>query len=305
MGKRILTILLVLCAFLVVLNAPNNVGGATDYVGSEACKGCHEGYYTSYSKSIHAKKAVPGSPANTDGCESCHGPGAQHTEKGGGKGVAIFTFGKKADAMDKSSKCLTCHEESKQSAFWDMSKHRSVQVSCDKCHSVHSAREKNLKATETELCFGCHLDIKVMSNKQSRHPIKEGKVKCHDCHNPHGSFGLKMVKADTYNELCYKCHAEKRGPFMWEHAPVEENCLNCHVVHGSNHSKLLTQRVPQLCQNCHDASRHPGTIYTRFETFPGTATSGKNRMFARACLNCHTNIHGSNGPSSRGRTFVR
>jgi hypothetical protein len=28
-------------------------------------------------------------------------------------------------------------------------------------------------------------------------------------------------------------------------------------------------------------------------------------MFARACLNCHSNIHGSMGPSTRGQRFVR
>jgi hypothetical protein len=28
-------------------------------------------------------------------------------------------------------------------------------------------------------------------------------------------------------------------------------------------------------------------------------------MFARACLNCHSNIHGGMGPSTRGQHFVR
>jgi hypothetical protein len=28
-------------------------------------------------------------------------------------------------------------------------------------------------------------------------------------------------------------------------------------------------------------------------------------MFARACLNCHSSIHGSNGPSVRGKVHVR
>ena len=125
-------------------------------------------------------------------------------------------------------------------------------------------------------------------------------MKCTQCHDQHGSSGPKMLKADTVNELCFKCHAEKRGPFLWEHPPVAENCLTCHVPHGSNHGKLLSSKPPLLCQSCHDATRHPGTIYTKFETFPGSATSGKNRIIARGCLNCHTNIHGSNGPSVEG-----
>jgi hypothetical protein len=28
-------------------------------------------------------------------------------------------------------------------------------------------------------------------------------------------------------------------------------------------------------------------------------------MFSRACLNCHSNVHGSNAPASRGTTHVR
>jgi hypothetical protein len=28
-------------------------------------------------------------------------------------------------------------------------------------------------------------------------------------------------------------------------------------------------------------------------------------MFARACLNCHGNIHGSNAPSTNGSVFIR
>jgi DmsE family decaheme c-type cytochrome len=304
MGRRVLIFSIVLFAFLIILNAQNNVEGDTEYIGAETCKGCHEGHFASYSKSIHAKKAITGSPGNREECESCHGPGAQHAEKGGGRGVAIFAFGKKIDAKEKSAKCLSCHEDSRQLAFWDMSRHKSESVSCDNCHTVHSMKEKNLKAMDPELCFNCHTEIRVKANKQSHHPIKEGKTRCYDCHNPHGSFGTKMVKADSNNELCYKCHAEKRGPFMWQHPPVEENCLNCHTPHGSNHSKLLTSRVPQLCQSCHDASRHPGTIYTRSRTFQGSSPS--NKMFARGCLNCHSNIHGSNGPSSsRGKPFVR
>jgi DmsE family decaheme c-type cytochrome len=112
-----------------------------------------------------------------------------------------------------------------------------------------------------------------------------------------------MIKANTVNELCYKCHADKRGPFMWPHPPVEENCLSCHTAHGSNISKLLVSRVPLLCQACHNDAGHPGTIYTSFETFQGRNPS--NKMFARACLNCHSTIHGSNAPSTRGRTHVR
>jgi len=303
MEKKVLT--LILSIFILAFGYQETTGAETGYIGSEVCRGCHSSIYESFVKSVHGKKSIPESPANRQECESCHGPGGDHVLKGGGRGKGIFAFTNKIDAKNKSSKCLLCHEESKSLAFWDMNRHRSADVSCDNCHSIHYGTEKYLKAAEPDLCFNCHRDIRSLSNKQSHHPIKENRMKCSSCHNPMGSFGRKMLKADSVNELCYKCHAERRGPFMWEHPPVDEKCLNCHVPHGSNHSKLLEKKVPFLCQSCHDDRGHPGTMYTSFETFKGTATSGKNKMFARSCLNCHSNIHGSNGPAARGSHWLR
>jgi DmsE family decaheme c-type cytochrome len=311
--KRVLVLLPVFFILYIVLNVENSVKGSSEYVGSETCKECHEDYYKGFIRSIHGKKAVSGSPFNREGCESCHGPGAQHVEKGGGKGVAIFSFDRRTDANTKSSKCLACHEELRTLAYWRMSRHKSGDVSCDNCHSIHTGGEKlSLKARDPDLCFGCHKNIRAQTNKQSHHPInvlaypaRISKVKCSDCHNPHGSFSLKgMINADSVNELCYKCHAEKRGPYAWEHPPVTENCLNCHEIHGSNHANLLTRKVPLLCQSCHNEGTHPIRPYTNLHSFGGPATSGKNRFFARSCLNCHSNIHGSNNPAL-GAFFVR
>ncbi len=304
MRKYLTLLFFSISVFLWVAFPSADVRGSDGIVGVETCKGCHEDRYATYAISTHAKKGIPNSPANKDGCESCHGPGAAHVEKSGEKGVGIFIFSKRiADARSKSAKCLSCHEEARDMAFWDLAKHKTVGVSCDNCHTVHSGTQKNLKATQPDLCNICHRPIRAQENKQSHHPIREGKMKCTDCHDHHGGFGPKMVKADSMNELCYKCHADKRGPYMWQHPPVEENCLTCHTPHGSNISKLLVSRVPLLCQACHDYTRHPGTIYTKFETFQGASIS--NKMFARACLNCHSSIHGSNAPSLRGKTHVR
>jgi DmsE family decaheme c-type cytochrome len=296
-----LPILLFLGGGLLPQEARGQAGG---YVGVEICKACHEDHYKTYMMSTHSNKYIPGNPANKEGCESCHGPGAAHVEKSGERGVGIFIFGKRiTEAKAKSAKCLACHGETRELSFWDLSKHQVSSVSCDNCHTVHSGTRKNLKARQPELCNICHREIRLQENKTSHHPIPEGKIKCTDCHNQHGGFGPKMIRANTVNELCYKCHAEKRGPVMWEHPPVDENCLNCHIPHGSNHNKLLVSKPPLLCQSCHDTTRHPGTLYTSFNTFQGPSPS--NKMFARACLNCHSAIHGSNAPSLRGETHVR
>ena len=120
---------------------------------------------------------------------------------------------------------------------------------------------------------------------------------CEDCHDPHDGSRPNMIRADWTNELCLECHTEKRGPFLWEHAPVREDCLNCHNPHGSNHDKLLVAKLPYLCQRCHLNTRHPGTLYDGRNA--GTTIGGaSNRAIEHACKNCHQNVHGGNAPSA-------
>ena len=304
--KKLSIFSLVLFIFFVIPNI-RTASGSEGYAGIDTCKGCHEDKYEGFVKSMHGKQENPRTPAAKEGCESCHGSGADHANAGGGKGVGgIFSFDKKVDANSKSLKCLSCHEETTHLAFWDNGRHKSAGISCDNCHSIHGGAEKSLKAAPPELCFGCHKNIMMMVNKQSHHPIKEGRMNCTSCHNPHGGFGEKMIKADSVNELCYECHAEKRGPFRWEHPPVVENCLNCHQIHGSNHNYMLVRKPPQLCQSCHDVGIHAMPMYNSRDTFKGSDTDFyKKRFVSRACLNCHTNIHGSNGPSNFGSEFRR
>jgi len=311
MSRRVLFFLSMILALGLVPIFQNSAKGDSEFVGSEVCKGCHEKYYNDFMKFVHGKREVPGNPVNSGGCEACHGPGSQHVERGGGRGVAIFAFNKKMDPNDRSSVCLSCHSERRDLPFWDLSKHKTMQVACNDCHSIHSSvsRKNYLKAQEPILCFGCHRSIRAQFNKQSHHPVKEEFVgrqalRCSSCHNVMGTPDVKaMLKADSVNELCFKCHAEKRGPFAFEHPPVAENCLNCHEPHGSNHNTLLTRKAPLLCESCHDTvgGRHPTDPYTNLSSFLGPATSGKNKFFARACLNCHGNIHGS----SLNQFFVR
>jgi DmsE family decaheme c-type cytochrome len=307
--KRIFVVFLYILFVPALVFFANTVRGGPEYVGSEVCKECHPAKYNQLMKSIHGKKAIPGSPVNEEGCESCHGPGAQHVEKGGGMGVAIFAFGRKETSTARESKCLACHQEMRGVVNWDLSMHKTAGISCDRCHSVHVAtiQKDLLKEREPDLCFNCHKQKRAQFNKQSHLPINEAFVgrqalKCTSCHNPMGTPNIKaMIRADSVNDLCYKCHADKRGPYAFEHPPVPENCLNCHQIHGSNHTKLLVRKVPFLCESCHNAPAHPSQPYTNLHSFLGPATSGKNRFFGRGCLNCHGNIHGS----SLSEFFVR
>jgi len=125
-------------------------------------------------------------------------------------------------------------------------------------------------------------------------------VVCSDCHNPHGSAGPKLMARDTVHDTCYQCHAEKRGPFLWNHQPVTENCGYCHQPHGTTIANLLKWRAPFMCQQCHEPTSHRGRI-------PIIGGGSTGEAMGRGCVNCHTNIHGGSNPTnnSASRTFRR
>jgi DmsE family decaheme c-type cytochrome len=246
----------------------------------------------------HANARIPGSPAADKGCESCHGPGAAHANDDAHGHMKKFSTLSPAAA---SEACMTCHNRSEH-ALWESSAHAARSMSCLTCHSVHapkSASGQLVKANELELCATCHKPQVMKQLRSSHMPVREGKMTCSSCHNPHGTTNVKQLRAGNYvNESCVSCHTEKRGPFLWEHAAGRESCSSCHDPHGSNNDRMLVARTPMLCQRCHIGTRHPSTIYD------GTALASRsNRLITRGCTNCHQQIHGSNHPS--GNAFAR
>jgi DmsE family decaheme c-type cytochrome len=264
-------------AFIILFVAAGVIGqkaagGATKATGAELCKDCHGDQYDSYLKSKHGKKGFAGGPANQSDCIACHKGGEAHAAAGGGAGTGgmVTLNSKNVPAAVKDAACLSCHASSRSLTFWDMGKHKQNDVACTSCHSTHGK-----KVSQVESCTGCHKDVKKDINRPSHHPIVEGKVKCSDCHNPHGTLSHGMIVADTTNQLCYKCHADKRGPYVWEHPPVEENCQTCHTAHGSKAEKLLTEKMPTLCNDCHYRGGHQSSVGGNrgFQAFSGKGSA--------------------------------
>lgn len=243
--------------------------------------------------------------ARTPTCTSCHGESKTHYDRppdAKERPKPERVFGRKAGASPaeiQNQACLTCHQSGLR-MNWQGSQHQAADVPCAACHQVHIGKDKVLiKRTQPEVCFACHKEQRAQIFRPSTHPIREGKVTCSQCHNPHGSVGPKQLARATVNETCYTCHAEKRGPFLWEHPPVREDCTNCHVPHGSIHTPLLKARGPWLCQSCHLAQFHPSTAYSGTGVPPIGAAQ---QLLANNCLNCHSQVHGSNHPSGPRKT---
>jgi DmsE family decaheme c-type cytochrome len=280
-------------ALLLLVGAP---AAAQTAPGAEVCKACHADYFDTYLAHPHGVKGDRRTPANAGECAACHGDATAHVKAGGGRGVGgIINPGAKSalPAETKSGICLGCHQAGPR-MNWQGSPHPSADVACTNCHTVHARDKTRSKITQSEVCFACHKSQRAEINRTSHHPIKEGKVSCSQCHNPHGGPGPKQLVKNTVNETCYTCHAEKRGPFLWEHAPAREDCTSCHTPHGSIHTPLLKARGPWLCQQCHQAPQHPSSVYSGRSVPPLGAAQ---QVLAHGCANCHSQVHGSNHPS--------
>jgi DmsE family decaheme c-type cytochrome len=285
--------------------APTPEQAAAGYVGAETCKACHPDQHDMFASTKMGRLFLkhPRNAREALGCENCHGPGKEHVEKGGGKGVGgLITFAKndKTPIDKRNEVCLACHTKGAR-LFWKGSAHEARDVACTNCHRVMSDQSPKAllaKVSEIETCGTCHIQKKAAAIGRSSHmPVREGKMTCTSCHNPHGTTTPALLREIGENETCYRCHAEKRGPFLWIHSPVPESCSNCHDPHGSNHEQMLKIAKPRLCQQCHVLGPHGA-----FPDGRGIVNTLRFEM-GRACVNCHANIHGSNHPA--GKFFTR
>ncbi len=266
--------------------------------GAESCLRCHDKPpATNILLTAHAVKGDARTPFAGHACESCHGASPEHMRAGEGtkRPPPAMAFGKKSknSVADQNAVCLDCHSGAAR-INWKGSPHHSNDLTCVSCHNLHTTADRVLaRKTQPAVCYDCHKEQRAQTLRRSHHPINEGLVTCSECHNPHGSPQRKLLVGMTVNDTCYSCHAEKRGPFLWEHAPVREDCTICHTPHGANETRLLKTRAPFLCQQCHMASAHPSTLYSRANIPPAAG----HQLFVKACLNCHSQVHGSNHPS--------
>jgi DmsE family decaheme c-type cytochrome len=281
--------LLLLMMALAAISAPAVVQAAEDEAeppkysrkGADTCFQCHDDQ--AVLAVFRTKHAVPSDSNSPFGhgqlqCEACHGPG-------GDSGTPV---------PEQNAYCMDCHLTDAGFA-WHGGEHDSNTVACADCHSSHIERDPVLTTvTQAEVCFDCHQQQRTQSMKPYAHPVRQGKMACGDCHDTHGNTTDLLLARATVNDTCYECHAETRGPYLWEHAPVAEDCANCHDPHGSNYPGMLSMRAPTLCQSCHAQAGHPSLPQDE-RGLPANTPS--QFLLGQACLNCHDQVHGSNHPS--------
>ena len=99
-----------------------------------------------------------------------------------------------------------------------------------------------------------------------------------------------LLKENSVNETCYTCHAEKRGPFLWEHAPVRESCAE--LPRPARHEQRRDAQARQAAAL--PAVPHRGPASVEGVRPPGTF---QKFVMGRSCNDCHVAIHGSNHPA--------
>jgi predicted CXXCH cytochrome family protein len=277
-------------------------------VGSDVCTTCHSEVATNFRHAYHAQQGVE--------CEDCHGSGSLHVE-GGGDVSKIIAFSKRP-AGEADQACLACHARDERVRHWASGSHAANHVRCTECHQIHgralkAANEGRLSfdtatrgaflassvSPETDVklrppsatnstCLKCHQTEAAQLSMPYHHPLREGKMSCVDCHDPHGGPAGNNLRVANVNQLCLGCHAQYRGPYAYQHPPVTENCMLCHTAHGSPNTNLLSVSEPALCLQCH-AGHH----------------NGAGLPLADRCTNCHVSIHGTDvATPSGGSRFV-
>lgn len=322
-----LAVMLLLAVFSVMTNAGEKRKGRTptpkvpivpgaEYVGLKMCAVCHVDQAEEFMKTAHARIAPFELQVPKRECESCHGPGSLHIQGRGDTGK-ILRYGMAlspellgrgdptkiirykglppAEKATATAYCLSCHN-SRSHFDWAGSRHDMANIACIDCHNPMRATEKLLRKPEPELCLDCHAQRRAQLAYPSHHPILEGKMKCTDCHNQHGSDNRAMLRRESVSQLCFQCHPEKEGPFVFEHPPVTEDCTICHEPHGTVANNLKKQEEPFLCMQCHPG--HQSQLPVLDDVLDSRE---KRRTFYTKCTQCHAMIHGTDLPSTTGR----
>lgn len=275
------------------------------YIPDDICAACHSEITQPFPRNPHfVANALGNRPPEQTGCQSCHGPASEHVANSGDKTkINAFSLMAPEAALDN---CLGCHSKDFGKMQIRRSSHSQGEVSCGSCHRVHTPGQihRLLAKPERQVCYDCHLDVAARFSLPFNHPVNEGAMECSDCHNPHGapvatwSAGQspRMVDHSLGNDVpCVKCHTDKRGPFVFEHAPVRvEGCAQCHNPHGSTNPRLLARpAVFTMCLECHNSVMGFGTRGDGIAS-PGTFFHNIADPQFQNCVTCHSRIHGSN-----------
>jgi predicted CXXCH cytochrome family protein len=177
--------------------------------------------------------------------------------------------------------CNSCHVNTRAQAERLRVVHEPVRHDCETCHDPHASDHEMMLAQDPQtLCLGCHETIRhTIETAATQHAAVTTERSCLNCHEAHASDFPRLLQ-QSMTELCFECHDKEielendvtlgnikqiiaTGKSL--HGPVaQHNCAACHLIHGGDNFRLLTQEYPPefyapfaeesyaLCFSCHD-----------------------------------------------------
>lgn len=226
---------------------------------ADTCTTCH-------TEMAEAHNSVHG-PVSIGACGACHQPHSSTRRK-----LLV------AEGRDL---CLKCHVRTGIDIDTSSVVHAPVMGDCEVCHDPHATNNASLLIDDqNKLCLQCHLDVAhTIDTATTQHAAITTKRGCTNCHAPHATNHASLLRVEPKN-LCFECHNQPitlpdgstlvnmqkvmaSGKSL--HGSVtQRGCLECHLIHGGDHRRLLVDQYPStmyypfresnyaLCFSCHD-----------------------------------------------------
>lgn len=279
----ILAVILIAAWQLPIAQEEPPMSNAEKAEQSELCLACHEDYDVSLEGTVHQLSSeVRSASISQIACIDCHSGWREHVDDPTAENIVA---GNEAAASMQAALCASCHQTAHQTAMVTTDPHARADLACADCHSIHNNPAEHLtKDDGANYCLACHSNVMAEFKIRSSHPLEAGFTECVDCHNL-GKIQDPMLAAGL-DWRCQSCHSEVAGPFPFEHPVTNEHlvngdgCVECHQPHGSPNDRLLNQPGDMLCASCHGVP-------------PGHQTAHGGLGASLACVECHSDIHGS------------
>jgi DmsE family decaheme c-type cytochrome len=216
--------------------------------GSATCLACHdfgpESPVHGMLESAHGASDSADTPMGRDGCETCHGPSADHAAAPTRVAPSV-SYGPRwtASVAAQDAPCLGCHQDD-AAKHWPDALHMLNDLTCVTCHDVHQAVDKVTQAsTQAEVCTICH-----KKQKSGIHGLEDFAAmnpSCTTCHNPHDDQTAAATMLDNRSAGCRACHdlvkmaknpavSARATSYHKVMAEPDRTCIDCHhsVAHG-------------------------------------------------------------------------